>query len=171
MEKFGLIKNVLTDIDLDNWKKIYQQVTSTKTNEGDLCWGIDINCLAYNWFLKQVMPVIQTNFDPEVKLIFSSFIKLYSPIKIHNDIKSIPNGDSGRHYKSILIPLSVEGDKLDFKNVSTRFYDDNKNLTDTITWEPNSILWWDSETLHDSGDFKKNNVEYKEYIITHTYVH
>jgi hypothetical protein len=170
MDKFGIIKNGLTQVDINDWKNVYQKVTSTNTNEGDPCWGIDINCLAYNWFTKQVMPLIKKNFTNDVELIFSSFIRLHNPIQIHKDIKEIPNNASGTHYRSILFPYSVDGDVKNFKNASTRFYDDNKDLIGTIVWEPDSIIWWDSEVLHDSGDFTKFDVKYKEYIITHTYV-
>jgi len=171
MEKYGIIKNVLSKKDLDDWRNIYQKVTSTRTNEGDPCWGIDINCLAYNWFSKEIMPIIQNNSPREVKLIFSSFIQLHNPINIHRDIKDIPNNGVGKHYRSILFPYAVDDDKVNFKNASTRFYSDDKILTDTISWEPYSMIWWDSEILHDSGDFDKLGIKCKEYIITHTYVH
>lgn len=170
MEKYGIIKNALSHVNLDNWKAVYQKLTPTETNEGDPCWGIDVNCLAYNWFLKEVMSVIQHNSPHEVKLIFSSFINLHNPIGIHRDIKEIPNGGVGKHYRSVLFPYAVDNDRTDFKNASTRVYDDNKILTDTLTWEPDSILWWDSEVLHDSGDFMNHDIKSKEYIITHTYV-
>lgn len=170
MEKYGIIKNVLSKKKLDNWKKIYQKVTSTKTNEGDPFWGIDNNCLAYNWFLKEVMPTIQENSPQQVKLIFSAFVQLKNPINIHKDLKDIPNGVIGQHYRSILFPYAVDNDKNNFKKASTRFYNNSEVLSDTIIWEPNSIIWWNSEILHDSGDFHKLNIGFKEYFITHTYV-
>ena len=170
MEKFGCIKNGLSEVDMDNFKSVYQKVTQTKTSDGDPCWGIDINCYAYNWFLKKVMPVMKYHFVQEMKLIFSSFIKLRQPLGIHRDIKDIPENATGRHYKSILFPYSVNGNTLNLNGASTRFYDGNNNLMQTIKWEPNSIIWWDSDILHDSGDFRQLGFDYKEYIITHTYV-
>ena len=170
MDKFGIITNGLASKDMDDWRDVYQKVTQTKTALGDPCWGIDIDCYAYNWFLKKIMPVLKNNFTQEMKLIFSSFIRLTHPISMHRDIKDIPKNASGNHYKSILFPYSVDGDKSNFKGASTRFYNERNEVIRSVPWEPNSIIWWDSEILHDSGDFNKSGINYKEYIITHTYV-
>jgi hypothetical protein len=169
-DKYGIIKDVFTGATLENCKEIYQKVSVTKTKYGDTCWGIDINCLAYSWFMKKLMPVIQRHLTAEAKLIFSSFMQLSTPLEIHHDIKPIPNNMPGKQYRSILFPFSVEGDRHNLQRASTRFYDELNEPTAVIKWEPNSMIWWDSTVLHDSGAFNKLGIKYKEYFITHTYV-
>ena len=169
-QKYGILPNAMDDLTLDRWREIYQKNTITKTTDNDDCWGIDKKSLAYNWFLKEVMPVITETFDKDAKLIFSSFIDLHTPLQIHRDLKPLPEGESGENYASILIPYSIDHQKENFKNASTCFYDEDKRLIDTITWQRNSLIWWDSSLLHDSGGFLQHNIKSKQYFITHTYV-
>ena len=169
-KKFGIIKNKFSSPVLDEWQSIFKKNTITKTIYGDNCWGIDIKCLAYNWFLKKVMPQITETFSKDTKLIFSSYINCSTVVPIHTDIKTIPNNEKGQHYASILIPYSIDNKKDNFQKVSTDFYNENKELTDQIQWEENCLIWWDSTLWHGSSDFKKENIESKQYFITHTYV-
>jgi len=169
-QKYGILPNTVDDAILDQWREIYQKTTITKTADNDNCWGIDKKCHAYNWFLKKVMPIIGKTFNEGAKLIFSSFIDLHTPLKIHTDLKTLPEGESGEHYISILIPYSIDYQKENFNNASTCFYNEDKTLIDTITWQRNSLIWWDSSLLHDSGGFLQHNIKSKQYFITHTYV-
>jgi len=170
-QKYGILQDVVDEHTLDEWKHVYQKNSITKTATNDNCWGIDKKCLSYNWFLKKVMPVIANKFDVNTKLIFSSFIDLHTPLKIHEDIKPLPEKESGKHYVSILIPYSIDNNKKDnFLRASTRFYDQDKNLVESIAWKKNCLIWWDSDCLHDSGGFKEHNIKSKQYFITHTYV-
>ena len=52
--KIGIIKNKFSSPVLDEWQSIFKKNTITKTKYGDDCWGIDIKCLSYNWFLKKI---------------------------------------------------------------------------------------------------------------------
>jgi hypothetical protein len=169
-QKYGILPNAVDDITLDQWKEIYQKNTITKTTNHDNCWGIDKKCLAYNWFLKKVMPVIAKTFDEGAKLIFSSFIDLHTPLQMHKDLIPLPEGESGQNYISILIPYSIDHQKANFKSAATCFYNEDKRLVDTIPWQKNSLIWWDSSLLHDSGEFLKRGIQSKQYFITHTYV-
>jgi len=169
-QKYGILHDVVDSHTLDQWKDIYQKSSITKSVTNDNCWGIDKKCYAYNWFLKKVMPVIAKTFDANTKLIFSAFIDLYTPIPPHTDIKPLPEGASGKHYISILVPYSIDNEKQNFKSASTRFYNEDRKLIDTIQWKSNCLIWWDSNYLHDSGDFSDHGIESKQYFITHTYV-
>ena len=169
-QKYGILHDVVDDHTLDEWKNIYQKVSITKSETNDNCWGIDKNCYAYNWFLKKVMPVIAKTFDEDAELIFSSFMDMHTPLKIHTDLKPLPEGASGKHYVSILVPYSIDYQKENFNNASTCFYNEDKTLIETIPWQRNSLIWWDSSLLHDSGDFSNRGIESKQYFITHTYV-
>jgi hypothetical protein len=169
-QKYGILPNTVDDAILDQWREIYQKTTITKTADNDNCWGIDKKCHAYNWFLKKVMPIIGKTFNEGAKLIFSSFIDLHTPLKIHTDLKTLPEGESGEHYISILIPYSIDYQKENFNNASTCFYNEDKTLIDTIPWQRNSLIWWDSSLLHNSGGFLQHNIKSKQYFITHTYV-
>ena len=169
-QKYGILPNAVDDETLDQWKEIYQKNTITKTTDNDNCWGIDKKCHAHSWFLKKVLPVVAKTFDERTKLIFSSFMDLHTPLKIHTDLKPLPEGESGENYVSILIPYSIDYQKENFNNASTCFYNEDKTLIDTIPWQRNSLIWWDSSLLHDSGGFKKHDIQSKQYFITHTYV-
>ena len=46
----------------------------------------------------------------------------------------------------------------------------NYNLIKKINWQENALIWWHSEMLHNSGDFKESGIKSKQYFITHTYV-
>ena len=168
--KFGIIKNKFSSDLLDEWQDIFKKNTITKTDSGDNCWGIDKKCLSYNWFTKKVMPQLIESFSEDTKLIFSSLIDLHSAFPIHDDIKPLPEGAEGKHYLSILIPYSVDNRKEKYNEVSTCFYDNNEKLLDCVKWEENSLIWWESDLLHASSDFKGKGIESKQYFITHTYV-
>lgn len=169
-KKFGIIQDVFSNDILEQWQTIYKKNTITKTDAGDDCWGIDKECLSYNWFLKVVMPKLSDSFDKDMKLIFSSLIDLHSIFPIHNDIKPLPANATGKHYLSILIPYSIDNKKENYNKVSTCFYDEDKKLQECITWKENSLIWWESDLLHASSDFKSNGIDSKQYFITHTYV-
>ena len=168
--KIGIIKNKLSGSMLDEWKPIFKKNAITRTTYGDDCWGIDINSLAYRWFLKKVMPLLSETFTNDIKLIFSSYIDLNKRFPIHNDIKPLPNKVEGKHYLSILIPYSIDNKKENYDKVSTCFYNDDKTLIDCIKWEENSLIWWESKILHASSNFKSEGINSKQFFITHTYV-
>lgn len=169
-KKYGIIKNVFTNKQLEEWKNIYQKNKITKTLDGDSCWGIDKKSVLHKWFVKTVMPVIGNTFKKDAKLIFSSFIDLTVPLKTHTDIKPLPAGENGKHYVSILIPYSVNNEKQNIGVASTMFYNEDYNLIEKINWQENALIWWHSEMLHNSGDFKESGIKSKQYFITHTYV-
>jgi len=159
----------IDDQTLDDWKTIYQKNSITKTTYGDDCWGIDKKCLAYNWFCKKVLPIVAGSFGTNSKLIFSSYIDLNTPLPVHKDKKPLPEGAKGKHHVSILLPYSVNDNKDDIENGSTRFYNEDKTLKEVVQWKKNSAIWWNSEAFHDSGEFT-DSVKSKQYFITHTYV-
>ena len=169
-DRVGIIKNKFSSSMLDEWQSIFKKNNITKTMYGDNCWGIDIKCLSYNWFLKKVMPQITETFSKDTKLIFSSFIDLNKIFPIHNDLKPLPEGKSGKHYLSIMIPYSIDYKKENYDKISTCFYNNDKQLIKCINWEENCLIWWNSNVLHASADFKSKGIESKQYFITHTYV-
>ena len=169
-KKYGIIKNVFSDTQLKEWKKMYQRSKITKTLDGDSCWGIDKKNILHKWFINTVMPVIGSPFEKDIKLIFSSFIDLTIPLKTHTDIKALPEGENGKHYVSILIPYAVNQQREYIDKASTVFYTDDNVQIDKINWEENALIWWHSEMLHNSGDFKESGIKSKQYFITHTYV-
>lgn len=166
---YGIVDDIVDDQTLDDWKKIYQKNSITKTHVGDDCWGIDKKSLAYSWFIKKVMPVITKTFKEDVKLIFSSFIDLHEPLTPHNDIKPLPEGVKGKHHVSILVPYSVNNQKDLVTKGCTRIYGLPEVLRETLEWRRNSAIWWSSEVFHDSGEFD-HTLKSKQYFITHTYV-
>ena len=130
-QKYGILPNAVDDETLDQWKEIYQKNTITKTTDNDNCWGIDKKCHAYSWFIKKVLPVVAKTFDERTKLIFSSFMDLHTPLKIHTDLKPLPEGESGENYVSILIPYSIDYQKENFILIrKTHFHGDQPH---TIT--------------------------------------
>jgi len=172
MQKFGIIKNAVDQGQLDSWKDIYKKGHKEKMIKDDpsLCWGIDINSLAYAWFLKKVMPIIWKNFSEDEKLIYSAYKDMTSPFSIHRDLKPLPQGVVGMQSLSILVPLSADGSLDNINKIGTNFFDDDSNLLECVLWEPNSIIWWKSEVLHSASDFRKEGINSKQFYITHTYV-
>ena len=169
-KNYGIIKNYFIPEELDDWKEKFKRNTITKSMYGDDCWGIDVNCLSYLWFKKVVLAKFLKFLDPNVKLIFASYIDCFTTFPVHTDVKLIPNNKEGKQYASILIPYSIDNKKDNFKKVSTNFYNDSKELKEGIQWEENSFIWWDSTLYHSSSDYKKENIESKQYFIIHTYV-
>ena len=169
-KNYGIIKNYFIPEELDDWKEKFKRNTITKSMYGDDCWGIDVNCLSYLWFKKVVLAKFLKFLDPNVKLIFASYIDCFTTFPVHTDVKPIPNNKEGKQYASILIPYSIDNKKDNFKKVSTNFYNDSKELKEGIQWEENSFIWWDSTLYHSSSDYKKENIESKQYFIIHTYV-
>ena len=169
--QYGIFSNVFQQEILQEWHDIYKKLpTKTHTIYGDPCWGIDMNSLAYAWFKKVVLKQIQKHLGDDLKLIFSSFIDLSHILLIHNDIKRLPENANGQHAYSVLIPYSVNHNDSSFDKVGTCFYDDNKKLIENITWQKGSMIWWKSELLHNSSNFKDLGIDSKQYFITHTYV-
>lgn len=155
---------------LHEWKKIFQKNSITKTSNGDDCWGIDPKCLSYNWYRKVVMPTFSEFFGKELKLIFASYIDCYKTFPIHRDIKPLPEGKTGKHAVSILVPFSLDYKFEGFDKVSTDIFDDEKQLIESLTWKQNSFVWWDSDVNHASSDYMSKGIHTKQYFITHTYV-
>ena len=169
-KKYGIIKNYFSAEELDDWKTKFQLNSVTKTPYGHFWWGIDINCLSYGWFMKVAWPKILQLFNPDMKLIFASYTDCTTIIPVHTDFKPIPNNEKGQHYVSVVIPYSVDNKKDNFQKISTDFYNENKELQEQIQWEENCLIWWDSTLWHRSSDFKKENIEAKQFFVIHTYV-
>jgi len=183
-KNYGIIKNYFLSEELEDWKAKFQLNSVTKSiygdnrklspetqlTHGDDCWGIDINCLSYAWFKKIVWAKILQLFNPDMKLIFASYTNCSTVAPVHIDIKTVPNNEKGQHYVSILIPYSIDNKKDNFQKVSTGFYNENKELKEQIQWEENCLIWWDSTLWHASSDFKKENIESKQFFVIHTYV-
>jgi hypothetical protein len=170
-KSYGIIKNLFNDNTLDEWHNVFKKIpTTTETTYGDKCWGIDIKCLAYNWFSKVMMPPIQKQLGEDLKLIFSTFIDTTHPLPIHDDIKSLPDGAVGEHAFSVLIPYTVEYAKERFSDVGTCFYNNDKTMLERVNWNKGSLIWWKSSMLHSSSNFLNEGVSSKQYFVTHTYV-
>jgi len=171
LKPYGIIKNLFSDATLQEWYDIFMKIpTITKTEDGDNCWGLDINSRFYSWFQKKMMPHIQEHLGKDLKLIFCSYIDSKHPLPIHDDLKKLPNGAIGSHAFSILIPYSVENAKDSFSKVGTCFYDKDKKIIENLAWDKGSMVWWKSSTLHSSSDFVKEGVKSKQYFVAHTYV-
>ena len=168
---YGIKKNLFTDNTLDEWHDVYKKIPTTTTTEyGDKCWGIDINSLAYRWFIKIVMPSIRDQLGSDLNLIFSTYIDADHPLLIHDDVKPLPIGIEGKQAFSVLIPYSVDHKKDTFEKVGTCFYDNNKKMIERLSWEQGSMIWWQSNLLHSSTDFRAEGIKSKQYFVTHTYV-
>ncbi len=169
-KNYGIIKNHFSLEELDNWKTKFQLNSITKSSYVEELWGIDVNCLSYGWFRKVVWPKISQFFDADLKLIFAAYMNCKSVVPLHTDIKPIPNNEKGQHYVSIVIPYSIDNKKDNFQKISTGFYNENKELQEQIQWEENCLIWWDSSLWHAGSDFKKENIESKQFFVIHTYV-
>ena len=90
-KNYGIIKNYFMSDELNDWKEKFKRNTITKTTYGDNCWGIDVNCLSYLWFKKVVLSRFLKFLDPNVKLIFASYIDCFTTFPVHTDVKLIPN--------------------------------------------------------------------------------
>ena len=64
----------------------------------------------------------------------------------------------------------MNNEKQNIGVASTMFYNEDYNLIEKINWQENALIWWHSEMLHNSGDFKESGIKSKQYFITHTYV-
>ena len=54
LKPYGIIKNLFSDATLQEWYDIFMKIpTITKTEDGDNCWGLDINSRFYSWFQKK----------------------------------------------------------------------------------------------------------------------
>lgn len=162
--------NFFTNHQLMEWKSIFQRNSITKTSNGDDCWGIDKKCFAYGWYKKKVMPLFSEHFDKALKLIFASFIDCDRTFPVHKDIKPLPEGETGKHAVSILVPFTLDNSFDKFGEVSTDIYDEDHNKIDELAWRRNSFVWWESDLNHASSDYKALGIQTKQYFITHTYV-
>ena len=93
-KNYGIIKNYFMSDELNDWKEKFKRNTITKSMYGDDCWGIDVNCLSYLWFKKVVLSRFLKFLDPNVKLIFASYIDCFTTFPVHTDVKPIPNNAS-----------------------------------------------------------------------------
>ena len=168
-ENYGIVRNVISQDVLDQWQSVYKKMVLSKTDNGDDCWVINKDCPAYAWHMKKIIPIISKPFGNKPKLLFSSFYDMRHPLKIHNDRGADSENGPADRYFSVLFPYSANNKTSELNNVSTRFYDDNRNLIGNLVWEKNSLLWWDSAVLHDSGDFLSKNIASKQYFINLVY--
>ena len=95
-KNYGIIKNYFISDELNYLKEKFKLNTITKSMYGDDCWGIDINCLSYLWFKKVVLSKFLKFLDPNVKLIFASYIDCVTTFPVHTDVKPIPNNKEGK---------------------------------------------------------------------------
>ena len=168
--RYGIEKDFFTTNELDNWKQKFQLNSITNTKQGDPCWGIDSKSLTYPWLKKVIMPVFSKHFNTDLKLVFASYIDCTKIFRIHNDIKPLPEGATGKHFVSILVPYAIDQKKENFQQVATEFYTDEKKITDAIAWEENSFIWFESQIFHNSSNFKDKGIDSKQYFVFHTYV-
>ena len=166
----GAERNVFTREQLQDWKEKFQLNSITKTSNGDDCWGIDKKCLSYAWLMKIIMPIYSKHFKKELKLIFGSYIDCFETFPVHNDIKDLPEGATGNHFVSILVPYSIDNNKNNFNKIATEFFDEDGQFTDSISWGENSFIWWESSINHKSSNFEQHGIISKQYFIFHTYV-
>ena len=170
---YGYIENFVQDDQLEKWKVMYKKVSTGEQYRGSFTWGIFQNLsnkstknhLGFKLFTKEIIPMIQALLPANTKYNFSSFNRMFGPLPIHKD--TAPNDDCTPG-KSIIFPYSVDGDRTNFKGASTRIYDQDKNLVETLIWKPNMLLWLQGDLYHDSGDF--TNFDYKEFFMTQTYL-
>lgn len=167
---------------------------STPIPEGQL-FGVDHNHPQYNWFMKEFFVHLQTYTNrPDLKLIFGMYADVTESFKIHRDIKPLPNSEPpNRHYASFLIPISIENETEKCKKNCT-FVFENALLTEPefnqywhdrvaqtpdipyyklvkdITWEPYSLIWWNSLFPHAGADLPSLELSTKQMIVAHTYV-
>jgi len=172
IKNYGYIENFVQDDQLEKWKDTYKKVSNGEKYKDAFTWGIfdnygdnsENNNFGYKWFLHEIIPMIQYLLPKNTIYNFSSFNHMYGPLSIHQDLPPQDNIPG----KSICFPYSVNGSRSDFRGASTRIYDHNKKLIETLLWKPNSLIWWDGNLYHDSGDF--DNFDYKEFFITQTFL-
>ena len=171
IKNYGYIENFVQDDQLEKWKNTYKKVSTGQEYKDTFTWGIfdnrsdnsAKNSFGSKWFTNEVVPMIQDLLPKNTKYNFSSFNHMWGPLAIHQDLPPHDNLMPGR---SICFPYSVNGNRRDFRGASTRIYDHNKKLIETLVWKPNTLIWWDGNLYHDSGDF--DNFDYKEFFITQT---
>ena len=170
IKNYGYIENFVQDDQLEKWKDTYKKVSNGEKYKDTFTWGIfntnggnsDNNNFGLKWFSHEIIPMIQYLLPKNTIYNFSSFNHMWGPLAIHQDLpprNNIPG-------KSICFPYSVNGNRSDFRGASTRIYDHNKKLIETLLWKPNTLIWWEGNLYHDSGDF--DELDYKEFFITQT---
>lgn len=110
---------------LNNFVQIFKKVDSNN-GEGNDCYGIDQNHLAYPWLKTSLLQPIAEQFNPDLKLIFAMLLNCVEPFPIHNDIKEIPE-KNGQHFLSFLIPYSVDNDISKCSHASTLIFNESYN--------------------------------------------
>lgn len=84
--------------------------------------GVDRHHLGYLWFKKIILSPINNYFATDSKLIFAMLLDCVKPFDIHHDIKPLPD-PLGKHWRSFLIPISVDNDPALSHNASTLIFD------------------------------------------------
>jgi hypothetical protein len=173
IQNYGVIENFFNDDQLEKWKDNYQKISSGEKYKDSHTWGLfdslgkqsTKNNFGYKYFVKEIVPTIADLLHKNTVYNYSAFIHMWGPLKIHKDLP--PNDDliPGR---SLCFPYSVNGSRYNYQECSTRIFDQDKNLIDTLLWKPNMLLWWEGNLYHDSGNF--DNLDYKEFFITQTYL-
>ena len=85
-------------------------------------YGVDQYHLGYLWFYKTILSHINQHFGVDAKLSYAMLLDCLKPFDIHHDIKPLPDA-LGRHWRSFLIPISVNHDLALVHNASTLIFD------------------------------------------------
>jgi hypothetical protein len=195
INKWGIIPKVFTEEQLLKFKDVFIKCKSETSDEFiSAMHGIDINSVAYPWFIAKMWPIVLEQFENKsIKLIHSMYASFRYPFKIHDDAyKEIPRNTSGNNYVSCLIPTSVDSGKSNFGNIHTIILNEEQNpnakedyekylshceldqveqytIDGICTWSLGDMIWWDSHKPHSSSNFTVNHAS-KECIVIHTYV-
>jgi len=121
---------------------------------GNNCYGVDQQHLGYLWFRKKVLDRINTAFATDSKLIFAMLLDCVTPFDIHNDIKPLPE-PQGRHWRSFLIPISVNNSVDLVQNASTLIFD--QCYADRAAWQSGPDIENNIQSIHEE---KISHVEF-----------
>ena len=171
-----------------------KQFDPTPIPEGEL-FGVDAKHPQYDWFLDEFFYLLKDyTRRSDLKLVFGMYADVHESFKIHRDIKELPEPQpNARHFASFLIPISVDQKKekcnqnctLVFDNiiqpeplVDQYWHNRVKHTPDMwyykllrdITWEPYSLIWWNSLYPHCGAHMPSLDFKTKQMIVVHTYV-
>ena len=193
-DRWGVIPSVFNQSDLIQYRDTFRRCKPEATDEyiGEM-HGINPNSVAFPWFMAKMWPRLVEHFENKsIQLIHSMYASFTKPFMIHDDAyKAIPNGDVGRNYVSMLIPVSVENKPIQ-ADVSTIIMREQANphaehdhkvyfshcdinqvrkytIDGVCTWREGDIIWWDSRKPHSSSNFN-SRYRTKECFVVHTYV-
>lgn len=171
-----------------------KQFDPTLISEGTL-FGVDKKHDQFDWFMSEFFYLLKDYTKRhDLKLVFGMYADVHESFKIHKDIKELPEPQPmARHFASFLIPISVDHDKEKCKQNCTLVFENrlqNEPLVDQywqksvkhtpdmwyykllrdITWEPYSLIWWNSLYPHCGAHLPSLDSKTKQMIVVHTYV-